>query len=734
MGYAREFPKHLCAYDLCLRALLLGGLVPLMVALAACGGGSGGDGNGGGNTKPPNTTATPPSVLMATPKPPAPGWQSDAAQWAEHRGYRQQFGLAMINASAAYAAGATGTGVTIGFVDTGLAENHAAFDGKQIMVNDRTGLRDGATPRQLSHGTAVASIALAGRHDRAQMHGVAFNAVPAMYSLHLSPQGFLHIDDAALATAIGKLEAAGAKIINHSWGYDTVLDASLADTQRAFLSNEYGSLLARQRQGKAIHVWAAGNNAAPQITVSSAWPVLFPDLAGLGIAVAGLGDDGDLGLVSNACGVAAAHCLAAPGDTRLGSGVYNWAANAGGAYRPVYGTSYAAPFVSGVLALMMEAFGEQLSLKEYTGRLLATADKSGIYANSAKFGQGLVDAAAALTPVSPASIPLPKGGLARPADSYLGAGILPRDMYDRLMKEKIIILDALGSPFQKPLGRPLPTSPASFLPQLTSAVGKPRPPLYRNRRFGWDMAVWDAFALSNMDGSALAFLMGRQISAHPFLSGMTRQGLALSGGVMKRTGRGIDYRVTSFAGHKANTAYQFAGVVGRRKKGVLSMEIGSLNEDNGLLTATGSGGLPLGRAQTFFVGMGLNSGDRLADGELAMTVQLGHTQMRGAKNSLLGDFRGIGSGLSAQAKLGQLTFNLTSPLTFETGQWQLRLPKKRVPGQGVLFSARDLPLSSASRPLQLGMRYGGERLVWAVQAETVNGEMAHIGAKLRRVF
>ena len=52
MGYAREFPKHLCAYDLCLRALLLGGLVPLMVALAACGGGCGGDGNGGGNTPP----------------------------------------------------------------------------------------------------------------------------------------------------------------------------------------------------------------------------------------------------------------------------------------------------------------------------------------------------------------------------------------------------------------------------------------------------------------------------------------------------------------------------------------------------------------------------------------------------------------------------------------------------------------------------------------------------------
>jgi hypothetical protein len=544
----------------------------------------------------------------------------------------------------------------------------------------------------------------------------------------------LQIDDAALAAGIGKLEAAGAKSINHSWGYDTTLDASLADTQRAFLSNEYGSLLARQRQGKAIHVWSAGNNAAPQVTVSLAWPVLFPDLGGLGIAVAGLGRNGDLGIVSNACGAAAAHCLAAPGDTTLGSGVYNWAADAGGAYRPVYGTSYAAPFVSGVLVLMMEAFGDQLSLKEYTGRLLATADKSGIYANSEKFGQGLVDAAAALTPVSPASIPLSKGGLARPADSYLGSGTLPRDMYDRLMKEKIIILDALGSPFQTPLGRPLPVSPAPYLPQVTSAVGKPRPPIYRDRRFGWDMAVWDAVSLSSLNEAGLAFLMGKHMAAHPFLSGMTRQGLALSGGVMKRKGRGIDYRITSFAGHKADTAYQFAGIVGQHAQGAVTMEIGSLNEDNGLLTATGSGGLPLGRAQTFFVGMGLNSGKGLADGELSMTVQLGHTQMRAAKNSLLGDFRGIGSGLSASAKFGKMTFNLTSPLAFETGQWRLHLPKKRVPGQGVLFSARDLPLSSGSGPLQLGMAYRGAQLGWAMQAETVDGEMAHIGAKLRRFF
>ena len=90
MGYAREYPKYLYAYDLRLRALLLGGLVPLMVALAACGGGGGGgDGDAGSGTKPPNVTGRTPPALIATPKPPAPGWQSDPAQWADHRGYQQ---------------------------------------------------------------------------------------------------------------------------------------------------------------------------------------------------------------------------------------------------------------------------------------------------------------------------------------------------------------------------------------------------------------------------------------------------------------------------------------------------------------------------------------------------------------------------------------------------------------------------------------------------------------------
>ena len=85
----------------------------------------------------------------------------------------------------------------------------------------------------------------------------------------------------------------------------------------------------------------------------------------------------------------------------------------------------AAPYVSGVLALMMEAFGDQLSVPEYTARLLATADNTGVYGNAAVYGRGVVDVRAALSPAGALNIPMPDGGLTAPSSSFVGGGLLP---------------------------------------------------------------------------------------------------------------------------------------------------------------------------------------------------------------------------------------------------------------------------------------------------------------------
>ena len=69
----------------------------------------------------------------------------------------------------------------------------------------------------------------------------------------------------------------------------------------------------------------------------------------------------------------------------------------GGGYGYDHGTSLAAPYISGVLAPMMEAFGDQLSNKESAARLLATADNSGIYSNRQIYGRSMVNVEAALS-------------------------------------------------------------------------------------------------------------------------------------------------------------------------------------------------------------------------------------------------------------------------------------------------------------------------------------------------
>ena len=58
----------------------------------------------------------------------------------------------------------------------------------------------------------------------------------------------------------------------------------------------------------------------------------------------------------------------------------------------------AAPHVSGGIALLADYFDGQLGNTEILERLFATANKSGIYANSEIYGQGLLDLDAATKP------------------------------------------------------------------------------------------------------------------------------------------------------------------------------------------------------------------------------------------------------------------------------------------------------------------------------------------------
>ena len=124
---------------------------------------------------------------------------------------------------------------------------------------------------------------------------------------------------------------------------------------------------------KVILVWAAGNAhgtpcESPVVecvdgAVDAISPALLaglqarlPELRENSVGVVAIGEDGEIADFSNRCGIAAEHCLAAPGgDVRLAyfgpfeDGPGRGLAIAGG-------TSFAAPMVTGGLALMKHYF------------------------------------------------------------------------------------------------------------------------------------------------------------------------------------------------------------------------------------------------------------------------------------------------------------------------------------------------------------------------------------------
>ena len=130
------------------------------------------------------------------------------------------------------------------------------------------------------------------------------------------------------------------------------------------------------------------------------------------------------------------------------------------------GTSFAAPMVTGALVVMKNYFRDELYNTDLVARLLATANKGGIYADSDVYGQGLLDLAAATSPAGSINIALDgrvAGASVALAETSLGLGSALGDGLIRpLAGQEIAAFDDLGAPFWYSLG------------SLTGAASRPR--------------------------------------------------------------------------------------------------------------------------------------------------------------------------------------------------------------------------------------------------------------------
>ena len=360
--------------------------------LAACGGGGGG---GGVNSTPapPVVTPTPTPTPVATPTPtPTPSPTPTPTSSDDTSEYRATVGAVSMNALAAYSKGATGAGVNLAVIDSGIDLQSEEFGGR-IAAASQDVAGNTSIDDEGGHGTAVAFTA-AGRRNGVATHGVAFDATLVVIRADRpgtcatatttddSTSGCKFGSD-AITKGVDAARVAGAKVINMSLG-GTDMPASLT------------AAIGRATAAGIVVVIAAGNDG-------SANPDPFTNVAGdptngrNQVIIAGsVGSADGISTFSDRAGNQAAHFLTAVGERVRAPDQNNtaflWS-----------GTSFAAPQISGAVALLAQAF-PNLTGAQIVDLLFRTARDVGDPGIDAIYGNGVIDLTKAFQPVGQTSV------------------------------------------------------------------------------------------------------------------------------------------------------------------------------------------------------------------------------------------------------------------------------------------------------------------------------------------
>ena len=343
--------------------------------------------------------------------------------------YINQYGLAMINAAEPYANNLSGAGTTIGIMDSGIETNHVELDSQNKITTDSvldysnfSGYR-APTADDKTHGTFVASIA-AGDRDESNnpndIQGVAYNAQIHFIAIPLAEpdEDYEPVEvteenaedysglDQAYASFYKDFTSRYVTAVNNSYG----MQGNIADYEESAVRASFPTVIetiAQQNKiNKTIFVWSAGNAGGySEQQVDNSSPEIFPgmvyfieELQDTSVAVVSVNEEGLIADHSNRCGLAKDFCVAAPGENITGAYVTTeYPENDN--YGTGSGTSFAAPFVSGAVALLTEKFRGQLTGQEILQRIYVTANKEGVYSNSDIYGQGLLDLKKAIEPI-----------------------------------------------------------------------------------------------------------------------------------------------------------------------------------------------------------------------------------------------------------------------------------------------------------------------------------------------
>ncbi|MDA7575893.1 S8 family serine peptidase [Gammaproteobacteria bacterium] len=780
-----------------------------LFALISCGGGGGGSSN---NAPVISQTPTPPTT------PPSLSYDELKDQYEGYYEYQSQWGLNMVNASSAYARGATGAGITIGITDSGLDNTHVEISATRLSGDSALSYSN-YTPntRQTRHGTMVASVA-AGKQDKTDitpMHGVAFEADVLFVAIQLAEpdpdydpvdigddDGSGNVSGAPDFTGIDNFFSQlfeiyndyDVDIVNNSYGYSgNINDYTEAQVRYAFPNTiAEMSQVGTPNSEKTIYVWAAGNAggyadqgvdySSPELLPGMAHYI--PEIQGHSIAVVSVDENGQISDFSSRCGVAQEYCIAAPGgkvtaayptsssDTGIYIGNtnddnYNNCITDNSCYAVTSGTSFAAPFVSGGLAVIAEYFEGQLGSQEIVNRLFSTANKKGVYADMAIYGQGLMDLNAATEPVGQVSamMSLSLSGPMTPAifsNIQLTSPSFGDAITNGIGNHSVIFFDALDAPFrrslnslvsdyrnqiinmdgfgniQNPISHSVITDDSEFeigglsTENLSGELVTPYHLLNakadKNQFFSYYNYSNNSFLSHGLNGSwAMGIFQDSQLRSerslrsqfsNPWLNfsatgttfGSTFQGnnrfdvaLAIS------SGRNKFNRNEIFNKRDSSTV---ALLEIQPKSKMPSLQLGLMKENDASLGLSGSGAFNGSNNQlTSFVGVS-NSLD-LAGGLLFGSLYWGKSNdisnelgMMRSVSKLYSSAFGIGFMKSSIiSNQDKLILTVDQPIRIESGKLQLNVPTYRTKEKNVLFNSMNFNLDPSGREIHTKAQY-----------------------------
>src|SRR4051812_16090745 len=348
----------------------------------------------------------------------------------------QQWALTKVGAAAAWTR-TTGRDVLVGVVDTGVDLTHEDLAGQIAATTDCVGTKGdpaacrtgtGVGQDDNGHGTHVSGLVAAVRDNGKGVAGLAPNA-KLLVAKALSADGSGDTDD--INAGIRWVVDHGAKVVNLSLGGDVIIT----------------SIVGSPLSDGIEYAWSHG---AVPVLASGNTPALGFGSANYGSAhalvVGATGPDDEVAGYSSPTGDAQWALVAPGGDGQDSAGQPTcqdteslrcvvstyWNSAKPNTYATDQGTSMAAPYVSGALALLMAA---GLPQQQAVDRVLASVDKRVSCGANSRNCHGRLDVEAATdglspTPTSTTTKPAPTavpttaeaGGSTKPAPTPSPAG------------------------------------------------------------------------------------------------------------------------------------------------------------------------------------------------------------------------------------------------------------------------------------------------------------------------